>query len=448
MSITKSSSYHQFYNANSRSRSRSKSRNQHNSNRNNVYNKNNSVKPSKNSKYIKLINHEKNNAYKDPRIPALERFFLKKNECQEYCKLNLVLDLDETLVSTLCKPEEMAMAKNAMSSQNKNIKYISLKIQLGYDEPCPLLVFFRPKIFSFLDQISKLYNIYVYSHGMSNYVHEIINNIDPDRKYFNRNNIIANPLKTQVTERERKCLSKLSLNQKENIKKTLIIDDILNVWLESYSKNVIISKKFWPFYDISENKGKNIGYTIVFDEEIKQYLSFSSLNSEYFIDRNLQDNGEICQLENLSKKLIEISHIYNKYYFFSNDQDLLNVTEILSQKIKEIMNGLVFSVNEYECFGKQHLNAQHIAKKLIERMGGKYKSQSELFKNQNIQYLIIDRENLCSEKNRIHLEQLWNLVQNEIEEQKRNIFLIDNKWITDCYFNISWLEPLKYRFIK
>ncbi|MCB9207628.1 MAG: hypothetical protein H6611_10040 [Ignavibacteriales bacterium] len=393
-------------------------------------------------KSIPLSENEANEKKKkDPRLIALSNFFLKKIETNEYIKLNLVLDLDETLVSSLHNPLEMSIARGNISKQNSRIHFNTLKIKFDKDETHSVLVFYRPKIFFFLDIISKYYNIFVYSHGMKDYVNEILDNIDPGRKIFVPKNIVANPLKTQVMDKERKCLSKLGLNN-ENIKKTLIIDDLLNVWLEEYRNNIIISKKFFPFFEMSENKARNFGYSMLFDEEIKNYLSFSKTDTDYYLDKNLYENGELNQLENLAKKLIEISNIYNNFNFFFNNNDLLNVSDILSNVVKEIMKGLVIGICEYEILGKPHINAQYIIKILINKMGGVIANHTELFKNPSLQFhfLVVDKENL--ERNKFLLAEL----SKSVDSDKRNILVVENKWITDCYFHLSRIDHMKYLY--
>jgi len=394
----------------------------------------------------RVINLNTHKGIQDPRKIAIERLFMRKMEKNEYFKLNLVLDIDETLVSSLWRPEEVSIARSAIMSQNQNVKYSNLRVKLmAGEDPCHILVLYRPKLRFFLENIARYFNIYVYSHGMTKYVYEILNDIDPDRKLINRNNIIANNLRTQVSDTSRKCLSKLNLNDKENLKKTLIIDDILNVWLEEYSKNVIISKKFIPFYDISENKAKNQGYYVIFDKEIKQYLSFAPSNTEYYIDKALNENVGINQLEKITNKLLDISFNYNKNLMFFNDCEILDVAWLLEKEMQKILNGMCLAVNEIESLGKLHINIQFLTKQMIEKMGGVQLSQAELFKNLNVKYLIVDKDNL--EKKQIIVEEILKVVNQENEENKREINIIDNKWISDCYFNMSFIDPMKYRVV-
>ncbi len=339
--------HHSSSHPNARSRSRENSKNSHNSSQIPKKSTNSSQNSSRNpEKSLKIyrkthkISIEFNKKLIDPRKLAIDRFFLRKIDRNQYFKLNLVLDIDETLVSSLFKPEEVLKARSIISEQNHSVKYSNLRIKFTNDDICQILVLYRPKLRFFLESIAKYFNIYVYSHGMSKYISEILNDIDPDCRLINRKNIITNSLTTQVTDTARKCLSKLNLNDKENLRKTLIIDDILNVWLEEYSKNVIISKKFIPFYDISENKTKNTGYYVVFDKEIKQYLSFAPANSDYFIDKTLHEHGSINQLEKISNKLIEISMNYNKTLSFFNDFEALDVAILLELELKKIMKNM------------------------------------------------------------------------------------------------------------
>ena len=389
------------------------------------------------------LNIAVNKKLMDPRKIAIDRLLTRKMEKNQYFKLNLVLDIDETLVSSLFKPEEVSLARNLISGQTHNVKYSNLKVKIVGEETCNILVLYRPKLRFFLENMAKYFNIFIYSHGMSKYVSEILNDIDPDCKLINRNNIIANSQKNQVSDTAKKCLSKLNLNDKENLRKTLIIDDILNVWMEEYSKNVIISKKFIPFFDISENKTKNSGYYVVFDKEIKQYLSFAPQNTEYYIDKTLHEYGAINQLEKITNKLVDISFLYNKNMMFFNDCEMLDVAYLLELELLKIMKGICVAINEIENLGKVHINIQHVTKQLIEKMGGSHVSQAEMFRNRDVKYLILDKDNL--EKKQILIDEITKLVRAENEENKRELELIDNKWISDCYFNMCLIDPAKYR---
>lgn len=399
------------------------------------------IEKKKNCKKINIHPNHQKILNMDPRILAIERLLIRKIEQNQYFKLNLVLDIDETLISSLYKPEHVFIAKNKILNEGNVVNYSDLMVKLHGEEPCNILVIHRPKLKYFLETMSKYYNIYVYSHGMTKYIEEIINNIDPD-KMINRKNIKTNDQKYPVSESTRKCLSKLNLHDKESLRKTLIIDDILNVWLEEYSKNVIISKKYIPFYEMSDNKNKNNGYYLVFDQEIKQYLSFAPSNCNYYIDKALHEYSTINQLENLTNKLVEISSNYNKNLLFFNDYDRLDVTILLEEEMKKIMKGKCLAINEIETLGRLHSNIQHLTKQLIEKMGGSYISQSDLFKKQDVRYLIVDKENL--EKKNILMLETCKLIALENKENNRDILIIDNKWITDCYFNMSLIDPMKY----
>lgn len=401
-----------------------------------------SKKKNESKKNIKIININNNNQisiHKDPRLLAIDKLFTRKIESKQYIKLNLVLDIDETLISSLYKPEDLLFAKNVILNQSNKYKinYSNLSLKLNHEEPKNILILHRPKLKKFLDIMSRYYNIYVYSHGMAIYIKQILDSIDPYH-LINRENIKTNDQKNPVSESTRKCLSKLNLHDKESLRKTLIIDDILNVWLEEYSKNVIISKKYIPFFEMSENKSKNHGYYMFFDPEIKQYLSFAPSNCNYYIDNALHEYSAINQLENLTNKLVDISFNYNKNIFFYNDFERLDVALLLQEEIKKIMKGKYLAINEIESLGRFHLNIQHLTKQLIEKMGGIYVSNVELFKRQEIRYLIIDKENL--EKKAVLMGEICSLVTNENKLKKRDILIIDNKWVTDCYFNISFID--------
>ncbi|OAF64819.1 hypothetical protein A3Q56_07476 [Intoshia linei] len=84
-----------------------------------------------------------------------------------------------------------------------------------------ILITYRPYLDEFLQEMSKLYNIVLFSHGRENYVHSLAEKIDPEgvifQAIFSRSDCdyCANgaiPIKD---------LSKLNLN----LKKTILVDD-------------------------------------------------------------------------------------------------------------------------------------------------------------------------------------------------------------------------------
>ncbi len=111
--------------------------------------------------------------------------------------------------------------------------------------------------------------------------------------------------------------------------------------------------------------------------------------------------------------------------------------------IEEFIIFLCIAIHEMETLGKLHINIQHVTKQLIDKMGGTYVGQLELSKNKSVRYLVIDRENLKG----FIIEDIWRFVKMENEESGRDIMIVDNKWVSDCYFNMSWIEPSKYRIM-
>ena len=112
--------------------------------------------------------------------------------------------------------------------------------------------------------------------------------------------------------------------------------------------------------------------------------------------------------------------------------------------IEEFINFLCVAIHEMETLGKLHINIQHVTKQLIDKMGGICcVGQLELRRNKNIRYLVVDRENLKG----FMMEDLWRFVKTENEENGREIMIVDNKWVSDCYFNMCWIEPSKYRIM-
>lgn len=141
-------------------------------------------------------------------------------------KPNLVLDLDETLIHTF-----------PVNLNNDNLHPLTTEIQnftiiTGIFES--YRVYVRPKLSEFIEELSSLYNIYVYSNGGHHYVNQVCENLEHSHKILK---IFA---RTDLTLLEPKNLEKYGLDPT----KTVIVDDRVEVWDPKYHKNVIRIPRF------------------------------------------------------------------------------------------------------------------------------------------------------------------------------------------------------------
>jgi len=150
-------------------------------------------------------------------------------------KLNLVLDLDETLINTYT-------ASKLDKFRGLNLKTQSKVQEFTCNDYCIKMIT-RPYLNEFLERVSKHYNIFLYSFGRYKYVCCALDLIDKEEKYIKRERVFGSK---PNEKRVQKQLSNLNLNEREK-ERTLIIDDLCNIWLED--EKVICSKKFIPFKD-------------------------------------------------------------------------------------------------------------------------------------------------------------------------------------------------------
>jgi len=98
---------------------------------------------------------------------------IKMNE-----KLNLVLDLDETIINshTVSQDFDLKVIKNIPADHLSIMNNGEMKT----------IIVLRPYTRDFLKRVSRHYNIYVYSHGRYDYVQHILDFIDENKEFINR----------------------------------------------------------------------------------------------------------------------------------------------------------------------------------------------------------------------------------------------------------------------
>ena len=116
-------------------------------------------------------------------------------------KLNIIFDIDHTLIFTLLCAE-FPQKGNGVESILEAIE-IDPKIDPSWNKRVHKIVVNNVALFLFvrfgvpemLEYLSTFCNFYVYSHGLRPYIDEILKVLDPDEKYFkNRNATVLAPL--------------------------------------------------------------------------------------------------------------------------------------------------------------------------------------------------------------------------------------------------------------
>jgi TFIIF-interacting CTD phosphatase-like protein len=181
--------------------------------------------------------------------------FNELNQLNEIDKLNLVLDLDNTIIYTkIFDTNDILKIKFYELFRNNNL--------LGkFTIDCKIyLVYTRPYFSFFLNTIKMYFNIYIYTNSHSIYCQNIINLLRNKFLYFEIKKIIC---RNNNCDSLIKQLSKIydcqddlhflvnSLDYEEFIKKTIIIDDNIDVW--KFDEDNLIEVKYFNEH-ILQNK--------------------------------------------------------------------------------------------------------------------------------------------------------------------------------------------------
>lgn len=102
-------------------------------------------------------------------------------------KLSLVVDLDQTIIHATVDPTVAEWQKDEKNPNHEAVKDVRA-FQLVDDGPgsrgCWYFIKLRPGLKDFLEHISKLYELHIYTMGTRAYAQNIATIIDPDRKIF------------------------------------------------------------------------------------------------------------------------------------------------------------------------------------------------------------------------------------------------------------------------
>jgi hypothetical protein len=142
-----------------------------------------------------------------------------------HIKGNLVLDLDETLIHTI------VVHINDHSAIQRYVCKKNLLVMWVHGEYM-YIVFYRPHLFSFLKNMSKNFNIYVYTNGTESYCNMIVATISTLMGEW-----LIKASWFRVTDGPP---PKFLHNTGLNINNTIIVDDRAEVWALHYEKNNVM----------------------------------------------------------------------------------------------------------------------------------------------------------------------------------------------------------------
>lgn len=212
------------------------------------------------------------------------------NHLNEIDKLNLVLDLDNTIIYTkIFDTKDILKIKFFELFRNNNLlgKFnIDSKIYL---------VYIRPYFSFFLNTIKMYFNIYIYTNSHSIYCQNVINLLRNKFLYFEIKKIICrnNNYDSSIKQLSVICdcqddlhfLTNL-LDYGEFIKKTIIIDDNIDVW--KFDKENLIEVRYFNEHTF---KNKFIDDTLLI---LTNRLFI--IHNNYLTNCNINSNFDIKKL--------------------------------------------------------------------------------------------------------------------------------------------------------
>lgn len=143
-------------------------------------------------------------------------------------KLSLVVDLDQTIIHACIDPTVGEWQSDPQNPNHAAVKDVR-SFQLSDDGPrgltsgCTYYVKLRPGLEDFLEEISKMYELHVYTMGTRAYAQNIAKIVDPQGRLFG-NRVISRDENGSITAKSLHRLFPVSTNM------VVIIDDRADVW--------------------------------------------------------------------------------------------------------------------------------------------------------------------------------------------------------------------------
>lgn len=161
-------------------------------------------------------------------------------------KLILVVDLDQTIIQATVDPTVAEWQKDIENPNHQAVKDVRA-FQLIDDGPggrgCWYYIKLRPGLENFLKEVSKTYELHIYTMGTRAYAENIVKIIDPNRKFFG-DRILSRDESGSLTVKTLRRLFPV------DTKMVVIIDDRGDVW--GWHSNLMKVKAFEFFVGIGD----------------------------------------------------------------------------------------------------------------------------------------------------------------------------------------------------
>lgn len=173
-------------------------------------------------------------------------------------RLSLVVDLDQTVLQATVDPtvvEWQGDPNNPNYEAVKDVRSFELAevdVHKRIKRKASYYIKLRPGLQDFLQNISKLYELHIYTMGTREYAREIANIIDPDRKVFG----------DRILSRDENGIPNAKSLQRlfpHDTKMVVIIDDRVDVW--NWIDNQVKVKPYDFFVGIGDIHGRFAGAT-------------------------------------------------------------------------------------------------------------------------------------------------------------------------------------------
>ena len=323
----------------------------------------------------------------------------KENESD---KLNLVLDLDHTIIFSCQFPE--IQNNRYIKDIYYKILFKSLDLEIVRLPSKQVYVFqFREGLKSFFDNTKNFCNYHIYSSSFKLYATQIVQKLE-DKFGIKIQSLKAND---DIYNRDiDKNLTKINLNHQNSI----IIDDNPSTWRNNLN-NIILSKRFYDYkimYFLRQNNIKELGFYFLIkqcenDLNVLGYFAAGShilneKNIKNILPHNVESNNlsERHQLNYISKFIQKIYYLH--FYYGINVPNAIKILRI----------NIFYKMNFY-----------------IDKECNNYKELYDMIKYCGGEIV----ETIDNEKNIIYI--------NKEYQEKDNIKSISDEYIYDCYFMMN-----------
>ena len=366
-------------------------------------------------------------------------------------KINIILDLDNTLIHTFIPyPEESNLIFNKLLNLNKENNIFKIDL-INSNKSLVVYFILRQGIKTFFNKLKYFCNFYINSSGRIEYVEAIAKKIEKE----------CNIKITKIIARENENINIFKNFNKFNIdfSNSIIIDDKIDVWNKYKVKNlkkfpstfVLVSKMFYnqSFLNLSnevkKEKYKNVNSNIIFNFNIideKNWMNTKILKYKYeYSDINdilINENYLTCNLENESNNQLDFyANFIKKFFslrnfFFNYCLNQKDHKNIVSYKL---INLLRINIFYNKIFNIDFVDDEKklILKQIIFTLGGK----------------VIDPDDIYD----INIKPTHYIISNNIKvynqiKNKSLYYLIKENYIFDSYYLLSELDEKdeKYSF--